>query len=116
MVSPEFKVLTKPSSQNVKTFLSKIRETIDNSGSLRERRLGVPHFLVWGPPRGWDQMPSIGLNVQDEMNPPVPIGGFAIDGAAQKSMASRMPKPWIKPSLCPIGIPGDAGECRSVML
>ncbi len=28
------KVLTKPSSQNVKTFLSKIRETIDNSGSL----------------------------------------------------------------------------------
>ena len=27
------KVLTKPSSQNVKTFLSKIRETIDNSGS-----------------------------------------------------------------------------------
>jgi len=28
------KVLTKPSSQSVKTFLSKIRETIDNSGSL----------------------------------------------------------------------------------
>jgi RNA-directed DNA polymerase len=28
------KVLTKPSAQNVKTFLSKIRETIDNSGSL----------------------------------------------------------------------------------
>ena len=28
------KVLTKPSSDNVKTFLSKIRETIDNSGSL----------------------------------------------------------------------------------
>ena len=28
------KVLTKPSSQNVKTFLSKIRETIDKSGSL----------------------------------------------------------------------------------
>ena len=28
------KVLTKPSSQNVKTFLSKIRETIDNLGSL----------------------------------------------------------------------------------
>jgi len=28
------KVLTKPSSQNVKTFLSKIQETIDNSGSL----------------------------------------------------------------------------------
>src|SRR3954462_7084307 len=27
------KVLTKPSSQSVKTFLSKIRETIDNSGS-----------------------------------------------------------------------------------
>ena len=68
------------------------------------------------PPRGWDQMPSIGLKVQDEMNPPVPIGGFAIDGAAQKSMASRMPKPWIVPSLSPIGIPGDAGECRSVML
>jgi RNA-directed DNA polymerase len=28
------KVLTKPSSHNVKTFLSKIQETIDNSGSL----------------------------------------------------------------------------------
>jgi RNA-directed DNA polymerase len=28
------KVLTKPSSKNVKTFLTKIRETIDNSGSL----------------------------------------------------------------------------------
>ena len=28
------KVLTKPSSQSVKTFLSKIQETIDNSGSL----------------------------------------------------------------------------------
>jgi RNA-directed DNA polymerase len=28
------KVLTKPSSQNVKTFLSKIKETIDNSGSM----------------------------------------------------------------------------------
>src|SRR5204862_175578 len=28
------KVLTKPSSQSVKTFLSKIRETIDDSGSL----------------------------------------------------------------------------------
>jgi RNA-directed DNA polymerase len=28
------KVLTKPSSQNVKTFLAKMRETIDNSGSL----------------------------------------------------------------------------------
>ena len=28
------KVLTKPSSQNVKTFLSKIQETIDSSGSL----------------------------------------------------------------------------------
>ena len=28
------KVLTKPSSSNVKTFLTKIRETIDNSGSL----------------------------------------------------------------------------------
>jgi RNA-directed DNA polymerase len=28
------KVLTKPSAQNVKTFLSKIQETIDNSGSL----------------------------------------------------------------------------------
>jgi RNA-directed DNA polymerase len=28
------KVLTKPSSQSVKTFLSKIRETIDNSGRL----------------------------------------------------------------------------------
>jgi RNA-directed DNA polymerase len=28
------KVLTKPSSNNVKTFLSKIQETIDNSGSL----------------------------------------------------------------------------------
>ena len=50
------------------------------------------------------------------MNPPVPIGGFDIDGAVQKSMASRMPKPWIVPSLCPIGIPGDVGECRSVML
>jgi len=35
------------------------------------------------PSRGWDQMPSIGLKVEDEMNPPVPIGGFAIDGAAQ---------------------------------
>ena len=61
-------------------------------------------------------MPSIGLKVQDDMSPPVPIGGFAIDGAAQKSMASRMPKPWIVPSLSPIGIPGDAGECRLVML
>ena len=51
------------------------------------------------------------------MNPPVPIGGFDIDGAVQKSMASRMPKPWIiVPSLCPIGIPGDVGECRLVML
>jgi RNA-directed DNA polymerase len=28
------KFLTKPSSHNVKTFLSKIQETIDNSGSL----------------------------------------------------------------------------------
>jgi RNA-directed DNA polymerase len=28
------KVLTKPSAQNVKTFLSKIKETIDNSGSM----------------------------------------------------------------------------------
>src|SRR4029077_17179368 len=28
------KVLTKPSSQSIKTFLSKIQETIDNSGSL----------------------------------------------------------------------------------
>jgi len=33
------KVLTKPSSQNVKTFLSKIRETIDNSGSLTAGKL-----------------------------------------------------------------------------
>ena len=32
------KVLTKPSSQNVKTFLSKIKETIDNSGSHDGRR------------------------------------------------------------------------------
>ena len=68
------------------------------------------------PSRGWDQMPNIGLKVQDAMNPPVPIGGFDLDGAAQKSMASRMPKPWIVPSLCPIGCPGDAGECRSVTL
>src|SRR5271165_1282345 len=30
-------------------------------------------------------------------------------------MASRMPKPWIVPSLCPIGCPGDAGECRLVV-
>src|SRR6201993_4050308 len=28
------KVLIKPSARNVKTFLTKIRETIDNSGSL----------------------------------------------------------------------------------
>src|SRR5271166_520557 len=76
---------------------------------------GFPNSLH-GAPRGWDQMPSIGLNVQDDMSPPVPIGGFDIDGAAQKSMASRMPKPWIVPSLCPIGCPGDAGECRSVTL
>lgn len=68
------------------------------------------------PPRGWDQMPRIGIKTQDEMNPPVPIGGFDIDGAAQKSKASRMPMPWIVPSLIPIGIPGDAGECRLVML
>jgi len=28
-------------------------------------------------------MPRIGLKVRDEMNPPVPIGGFDIDDAAQ---------------------------------
>ena len=32
------KVLTKPSSRNVQTFLSKIQETIDNSGSRRPEK------------------------------------------------------------------------------
>ena len=50
------------------------------------------------------------------MNPPVPIGGFDLDGAAEKSMASRMPRPGSYRRSCPIGCPGDAGECRSVML